>query len=53
MYSVTSRDYFPAICNNEPGSNLHISSEGHALMITYPFEQLLHLQLQAMLLCAP
>lgn len=44
MYSVTSRNYFPAICNNEPGSNLHISNEGHAPMITYSCEQLLHLQ---------
>ena len=44
MYSVTSRNYFPAICNNELGSNLHISSEGHAPMITYSCEQMLHLQ---------
>ena len=35
---------FSAIRNNEPGSNLHISSEGCAPMITYSREQLLHLR---------
>ena len=35
---------FSAICNNEPGSNLHVSSEGRAPMITYSREQLLHLR---------